>query len=47
MTSLKASPLSARMLDLVMFSLTSIQPTEAKSSAKDYGLHVKEFLSIR
>ncbi|CAH0550528.1 unnamed protein product [Brassicogethes aeneus] len=47
MTSEKASPLAARLLDLIMFSLTYILPVDAKSSPVHYGTHVKDFLSIR
>ncbi|CAG9839520.1 unnamed protein product [Diabrotica balteata] len=47
MTCQSASQLSARMLELMMSSLTNIQPTEIRSSAVDYSTPIKDFLSIR
>ncbi|CAG9857916.1 unnamed protein product [Phyllotreta striolata] len=47
MTCQSASQLSARMLELIMLSLTNIQPTELKSCAADYSKPVQEFLPIR
>ncbi|CAH1108407.1 unnamed protein product [Psylliodes chrysocephalus] len=47
MTCQSASQFSARMLELMMSSLTNIQPTEIKSCATDYSKPVEEFLPIR
>ncbi|XP_056636067.1 proteasome activator complex subunit 4-like [Diorhabda sublineata] len=47
MTCQSASQLSARMLELMMSSLTNIQPTEARSCSIDYSTPVKDFLAIR
>lgn len=47
MTSLTGSQFAARMLDLIMSSLTYIVPTEFRSSPTSYDTHIKDFLSIR
>ncbi|XP_018576290.1 proteasome activator complex subunit 4 [Anoplophora glabripennis] len=47
MACLSASQLASRMLDIIMASLTSIQPTEVRSSSFDYSTHVKDFLPVR
>lgn len=47
MACLSASQLASRTLDVMMASLTSIQPTEVRSSASDYSAHVKDFLPVR
>lgn len=47
MTSLTGSQFAARMLELIMSSLTYIVPTEFRSSPTPYDTHIKDFLSIR
>ncbi|KAJ8924060.1 hypothetical protein NQ315_006837 [Exocentrus adspersus] len=47
MACLNASQLASRMLDIIMASLTNVQPTEIRSSSTDYSTHVKDFLSVR
>ncbi|XP_076268331.1 proteasome activator complex subunit 4-like isoform X1 [Rhynchophorus ferrugineus] len=47
MTCLEGSHLSARILELILSSLTNVLPKEARSSTKDYSAPVKDFLPIR
>ncbi|KAJ8979647.1 hypothetical protein NQ317_001354 [Molorchus minor] len=47
MACVSASQLASRMLELVMSSLTSIQPTEVRSSPVEYSTPIKDFLSVR
>ncbi|KAG5878460.1 hypothetical protein JTB14_022783 [Gonioctena quinquepunctata] len=47
MTCLIASQIASRMLELMMSSLTNIQPSEVKSCEMDYDTPVKDFLSVR
>lgn len=47
MTSLAGSQIAARMLELMLTSLTFIHPKDFRSCNKSYDTHVKDFLTIR
>lgn len=47
MTCLQANQLSARILELILASLTNISTRDSRSSDQDYGTPVKDFLPIR
>lgn len=47
MKSVQGSQMAARMLNLIMYSLTYIQPVEFRSCNKSYNLPINEFLTIR
>lgn len=47
MNSLSGSQMAARMLEVMMTSLTYVLPTEYRSCSTPYNTPVKDFLSIR